>query len=125
MKAITLWQPWASLLATEAKQYETRSWATKYRGLIAIHAAKKNPISLLKKLFPLGAWSYHPDFAAKHTFLKTIMQPLFPEKITNSENYEYLDELKNLPRGCIIATAELVGCWEIWAIYLQATYGRR
>ncbi len=28
MKAITLWQPWASLIAIGAKQYETRSWAT-------------------------------------------------------------------------------------------------
>ncbi len=42
MKAITIWQPWASLLACGAKQYETRSWATSYRGPIAIHAAKKN-----------------------------------------------------------------------------------
>lgn len=41
MKAITIWQPWASLLAHGMKQYETRSWATKYRGPIAIHAAKR------------------------------------------------------------------------------------
>jgi hypothetical protein len=26
MKAITLWQPWASLIAIGAKKYETRSW---------------------------------------------------------------------------------------------------
>lgn len=41
MKAITLWQPWASLIAFEEKRVETRSWATKYRGKIAIHAAAK------------------------------------------------------------------------------------
>ena len=43
MKAITILQPWASLIACGAKQIETRSWATKYRGPIAIHAGKKLP----------------------------------------------------------------------------------
>ncbi len=41
MKAISLWQPWASLIALGEKRYETRSWATHYRGLLAIHAAKR------------------------------------------------------------------------------------
>lgn len=41
MKAITLHQPWASLLAVGPKKYETRSWKTKHRGWIAIHAAKR------------------------------------------------------------------------------------
>lgn len=41
MKALTLWQPWASLIALGLKQYETRSWSTSYRGLLAIHAARR------------------------------------------------------------------------------------
>lgn len=41
MKAITLWQPWASLVACGAKKYETRSWKTDYRGPLVIHAAKR------------------------------------------------------------------------------------
>jgi len=41
MKAITLFQPWASLIAIGAKTIETRSWFTAYRGPLAIHAAKK------------------------------------------------------------------------------------
>ena len=40
MKALTLHQPWATLVAIGAKRVETRSWATKYRGPLAIHAAK-------------------------------------------------------------------------------------
>lgn len=40
MKAITLHQPWASLIAIGAKQIETRSWPARYRGPLAIHAAK-------------------------------------------------------------------------------------
>ncbi|MEZ2231536.1 ASCH domain-containing protein [Microcoleus sp.] len=39
--AITLHQPWASLIAAGKKHYETRSWPTNYRGPIAIHAGKK------------------------------------------------------------------------------------
>jgi hypothetical protein len=39
--AITLHQPWASLIAAGRKQYETRDWPTDYRGLIAIHAGRK------------------------------------------------------------------------------------
>ena len=41
MKALTIWQPWASLLVSGQKKYETRSWATAYRGPIAIHAAMR------------------------------------------------------------------------------------
>ena len=40
MKALTLTQPWASLIAAGAKRIETRSWQTKYRGQILIHASK-------------------------------------------------------------------------------------
>ena len=41
MKAITLIQPWASLISIGEKTIETRSWSTKYRGPLAIHAGKK------------------------------------------------------------------------------------
>lgn len=40
MKALTLHQPWASLVAVGAKTIETRSWPTKHRGPLAIHAGK-------------------------------------------------------------------------------------
>ncbi len=40
MKTITLKQPWASLVANGYKKYEFRSWKTKYRGDILIHAGK-------------------------------------------------------------------------------------
>lgn len=41
MKAISLWQPWASLMALGLKKNETRSWQTHYRGPLLIHAAKR------------------------------------------------------------------------------------
>lgn len=40
MRALSLWQPWATLMAFDAKRFETRSWATPYRGPVAIHASK-------------------------------------------------------------------------------------
>lgn len=41
--ALSLTQPWASLMAIGAKKIETRSWKTSYRGLVAIHASKGFP----------------------------------------------------------------------------------
>ena len=41
MKVLTLHQPWASLVALGVKTIETRSWSTKYRGPLAIHAGAK------------------------------------------------------------------------------------
>jgi activating signal cointegrator 1 len=41
LAAISLWQPWASLWLSSAKLHETRHWATRHRGLLLVHAAKK------------------------------------------------------------------------------------
>ena len=40
MKVITIKQPWATLIAKRYKEYEFRTWKTKYRGEILIHAGK-------------------------------------------------------------------------------------
>lgn len=40
MKAITLWQPWATLIMVGAKPFETRSWPTRHRGPLVIHAGQ-------------------------------------------------------------------------------------
>ena len=39
MKALSVMQPWATLIALGAKRIETRSWSTSYRGPLAIHAS--------------------------------------------------------------------------------------
>ena len=41
MKAITLHQPWATLIVDGHKRYETRSWRTSYRGPVCIHAGRQ------------------------------------------------------------------------------------
>ena len=40
MKALTISQPYASLIASGEKFVENRSWETRYRGPLAIHAGK-------------------------------------------------------------------------------------
>lgn len=42
-RALTLHQPWASLVALGVKRLETRSWSTSYRGRLLIHAAARIP----------------------------------------------------------------------------------
>lgn len=43
MKAVSLTQPWATLVAAGIKKIETRSWATSHRGPLAIHATGSFP----------------------------------------------------------------------------------
>ena len=52
MKALTLWQPWASLIVMGHKRFETRSWkmASLIGERIAIHAAKRSPQDLPREL---------------------------------------------------------------------------
>jgi len=65
MKAISLWQPWASAMAMGLKKNETRHWSTSYRGPLLIHAAKKKvkiPYELLKTLTRNGLNPYEVDY---------------------------------------------------------------
>jgi hypothetical protein len=41
VKALSLWQPWASLIYDERKRIETRHWVLSHRGPLAVHAAVK------------------------------------------------------------------------------------
>ncbi len=96
MKALTLWQPWASLWACGAKQYETRSWTTSYRGPIAIHAAIVKPSRL-----------WH--------LIESIVGAV--RKVLR------MDDLDDLPRGKIIAIADLVEIHEIKSDALVDEFG--
>jgi len=95
MKAITLWQPWASLIACGAKKYETRSWATRYRGPIAIHAAAVNPFKVIRGLDDT-------TIAAMKNILRS--SGALPQQ----------GDFRYLPLGAVVATAELVDCHPIF-----------
>lgn len=57
MKALTVSQPYASLIARGAKFVENRNWATGYRGALAIHAGKGSRYLSREELarYPTGA----------------------------------------------------------------------
>jgi len=87
MKAITILQPWASLIVCGVKQIETRSWVTKYRGQIAIHAGKVEAIAAYNNLFTLI-----------NPLEKSGLLPAFPNRH---------------PTGKVIAIADLVDCLKV------------
>ncbi len=95
MKAITIWQPWAQLIVFGEKKIETRSWQTKVRGTIAIHAAKKDCFSLMKSL-PLKEQEYFEE----------------------AQVYNYYDGEMCVPLGAIIGTVDLVDCLSIEELML-------
>lgn len=54
MKVITIKQPFASMIAAGIKEYEFRTWKTKYRGEILIHAGKGIDKKAMKKFEKYG-----------------------------------------------------------------------
>ena len=83
MKALTLTQPWATLVAIGAKRIETRSWRTSYRGPLAIHAAKGFP--KYARAFTLEPDCYECAPMGKPTYAA-------------------------YPLGCVLAVCRLVAC---------------
>lgn len=64
MKALTLWQPWAQLVALEAKRVETRHWrppAAIVGQRIAIHAARTTKHLGTCQLWPFQKYVPEPD----------------------------------------------------------------
>ncbi|MGG4452378.1 ASCH domain-containing protein [Brevibacillus porteri] len=84
MKAITIHQPWATLIALGEKKFETRSWATKHRGPIAIHAAKK----------------VDKEICLEEPFRSVLAR------------HGYTAD--NLPTGAVVAIAQLAGSYMIY-----------
>lgn len=98
LKAISLWQPWASLVALAAKNYETRSWETPYRGPLLIHAAKK--------------WNGELEWIARDTaFYKYLC------KVDN--------QVSRLPKGAYICLVDLVEIFPVEAVKERVTWDER
>jgi len=93
MRALTVWQPFATLLAERHKKIETRSWSTNVRGAVAIHSAIK-PFKEVKKL-------------------------INPKSITAISNLLYPFLLDRLPTGYVLAAGNLVDCKRIDEAFLE------
>lgn len=96
MKALTLTQPWATLVAIGAKKIETRSWSTNYRGPLAIHAAANFPY-----------WAKQMCWDSE--FSQVLNQAGF-------HIFDLVTGATDLPLGVIVATCELVKVEKIMVI---------
>lgn len=108
MKALTLLQPGATLVAIGAKRIETRPVKTAYRGPVAIHAAAGD--------------CYYP----KH--LATARHPAFVDKLRGA-GYEMVGrrdgrdegvlpsyERWDVPHSCILAVTTITDCVRVEAL---------
>lgn len=101
MKVLTLHQPWASLIALGVKSIETRSWSTKYRGPLAIHAGAKKPRNVWAQDTPDV---YDPIAMGRYLEISEDVHG------TGSFLYEWRGSL-----GAIVATCTLVDVVPMWA----------
>ena len=104
MKALSLLQPWGSLIAIGAKKIETRSWATKYRGPLAIHAS----IKMTKEQCCL---------CAKEPFITPLLRAGFEIK-HSVVKYDLV--YTDLPTGAVIATCNLVDCIKMTPEFIKS-----
>ena len=102
MKALTVLQPWASLIAIGAKRFETRSWETWYRGPLAIHASKKDGASLLS----------HEELNAMLEALKGSRYEVAHDWFGEGFDYDF-------PYGAVVATADLVDCLKVENVWVS------
>lgn len=95
MKALTIKQPWASLIAVGMKDIENRTWKTNYRGRILIHSARTT--------YP-GGWN-------------SLTQAQLNEAIKTGLVGRHIEA--SLPHGAIIGSVEIVDCVQnhpsLWA----------
>ena len=95
MKALSIRQPWASLIVLGLKDIENRTWATRQRGTILVHASKGMTRTEHEDAIEF-ALDAIPQMKG-HAFAgKTLAELGFA--------------FDALPRGGIIGTVEIVGC---------------
>lgn len=80
MKAISLWQPWASLWCSPCKVHETRHWPTSHRGWLLVHATKKIVFELPVELEDIICDEFGPHWGME------------------------------LPRGALVGIVKIVAC---------------
>ena len=99
-KAITIKQPWASLIVDGLKDIENRTWKTKFRGRVLVHSGMDNKWERL-----------------------SISAMLTEEQFNLCFDNEFLEQ--EFPYGAIIGSVEIVDCVinheSIWAEKIKAS----
>lgn len=87
LRGLSLLEPWATLMAIDAKRIETRGWGTSYRGSLAIQASKK--------------------------LARDQKELCFDEPFRLALVSAGFGTPTDLPVGCVVAVRELLDCIEI------------
>lgn len=124
MKVITIKQPFASLIAQGIKEYEFRTWKTKYRGEILIHAGKSIDKKAMEKFkcynldCPTGciiAKATITDCITVDSEFKKILKEknpfVFSNAIKNKDKKEYGFKLENIKKIKKIEINGQLGLW--------------
>lgn len=116
MKACSIKQPWASLIAYGIKDIENRTWKTNFRGRIYIHAS--------------GRWVQRPS--DMNTFALLYNDAQWMEIIKKHENFSSFLVANpqvdpKLPLSAIIGEVDIVDCVinhpSIWAEKTETSAG--
>jgi len=106
-RALSLHQPWASLVALGVKGIEMRSWSTKYRGRLLIHAAKRNPT----KGSDVGGWMVHERTRPGGLPSDERFWLSSPDQRGCSVAHLLIDTVpRPLPLGAVVASGVLTDC---------------
>jgi len=97
MLALSLWQPYATLVIVGAKCIETRSWPTEHRGAIFVHAADKQSRELI-------------ELCHEEPFRAALREA-------------GIRRWQDLPRKAVLGTVEIVDCKPIAAAYVPTAAG--
>lgn len=111
MKVITIKQPFATLIALGYKEYEFRTWKTKYRGEILIHAGKGINKKAMKKFeylhldYPSGCIIAKANLTdciliddEARKMLKAKQSPVYDSVVENTDWDGYGFKLENVER---------------------------
>ena len=86
LMAVTIRQPWATLIALAVKEYEPRRWFTKFRGPILIHAG--------------AVWDFD----------QRLMTRTLSNFVYNAKGFDPFPYREDPPLGCYVAMADLTIC---------------
>ncbi len=118
-RALTLWQPWASLIAIGAKTIETRSWSTAYRGPLLIHAgASTAGIDQLPgdcegseedgwRYGYVGDWQASYCYCSGDTGTRGEAEMIYDGP---DHRFDWIDDRLALPLGAVVASVVLADC---------------
>lgn len=135
IRALTIWQPWATLLTRKQKRWETRDWSPPEDAIgseVAIHSAKRWTDNQMSKCHnepqirrALIACERLPDNNTERDQKLPTGRVLAIAKLTEIREAEELVEAAGQVSGPIVATGlgDFSGNQYAWRLEIQYVYG--